>query len=72
MCSMLDMDVLDIRAVRPAPGPSPGWWSPINKHVISCWAETNSAPSDFPEAEAEVVAAYNPEYSSTLLLKRGS
>lgn len=34
--------------------------------LVSIIAETNRAPFDLPEAEAEIVAGYNIEYSSIL------
>lgn len=34
--------------------------------LVSCIAETNRAPFDLPEAEAEIVAGYNLEYSSII------
>ncbi|EKE45161.1 hypothetical protein OCGS_0856 [Oceaniovalibus guishaninsula JLT2003] len=61
-----------VRAQDGALGIFNWYWLPhfpmVFLFFISCLAETNRAPFDLPEAESELVAGYQVEYSSTPFL----
>src|SRR5262249_47996650 len=67
--SLVDIVQAQSSMARIGPVPIPGWFvftQPVAflTFMITAFAETNRAPFDLPEAEAELVAGFHTEYSS--------